>query len=424
MKTPLLASLLQDNPIVVTGMGSYSSAGDSVAALWQAAMAAKSLAEWREFPMSGESRQRFAVCAAPPIDPAARPTGFVRRADRCCQMAWHAGRQAWQQAGLTGACLPERIGVIVGSSRGPVVKMAEAFDRLERGDIPPTLVAECSLGSLAGTLAQAFGAKGPGSVISATCASAAFAIGQAAEQILLGKLDAVLVGGTEAPLHSAVLAQLQASGVLGSAAEAARACRPFDATRDGMVLGEGAGFLVLEPASFALRRGARPLAMLAGWSTMVDSLGRAGVQGDGSSVARAMEEALELAQFSPRQIGYVNAHGSGTVANDLAESAALGRVFGERAILCGSSKPVTGHCLGATAALEAILCVEALRHQKCPPTVNCAEPDPRCAVQLVSPLAPPAKLNSVLSNSLGFWGYHASLIFSVAQPQSVSSRSL
>ncbi|HWC61875.1 MAG TPA: beta-ketoacyl-[acyl-carrier-protein] synthase family protein, partial [Verrucomicrobiae bacterium] len=245
-----------------------------------------------------------------------------------------------------------------------------------------------------------------------TCASAAFAIGLAAEQILLGKTDAVLVGGAEAPLHAVILAQLQASGVLGSHADAAQACRPFDVTRNGMVLGEGSAFLVLESARLASRRGAKPLARLTGWSMSTDSSGRTGMREDGSSVVHAMQEALDLAQLSPRDIGYVNAHGSGTVLNDFAEASALKKLFGEYGVPCSSTKPVTGHCLGATPALAAVLCIEALRHQQLPPAVNCAQPDPQCPVQLVTRQTRPAPFTSVLTNSVGFWGYHASLIFS------------
>jgi 3-oxoacyl-(acyl-carrier-protein) synthase len=411
MNPPLLASLLRDNPIVVTGMGAYSAAGDSVAALWRAAMAGRGLAEWREFTIAGQP-QRFAVCSAPPIDSSAPALHAARKADRCAQMALHAASQALDHAALNGAYAPHRLGVAIGSSRGPLGKMEESFERLHRGVVLPTLSAQSSLGSLSGTLAQCFNLQGPGAVISATCASAAFAIGFVAEQILLGKADAMLVGGAEAPLHAVVVAQLQASGVLGSHEDAAKTCRPFHATRNGMVLGEGGAFLVLE--RLGARPDAKPLAHLAGWSMTTESSGRTGMREDGSSVVRSMQQALELAQMSPREIAYVHAHGSGTVLNDFAESAALARVFGERGVPCSSTKPITGHCLGATPALGAVICIETLRHQKLPPAVNCAQPDPRCPVQLVTPETRPRPFTSVLSNSIGFWGYHASLVFSAA----------
>jgi len=407
----MLTQLLRDNPIVVTGVGSYSVAGDSVEALWRAAMAARGLAEWREFLVANESR-RFAVCSAPPLEVHTPELRFARKADRCTRMALHAANVAWQQAAIDRAYAPERMGIIVGSSRGPIGKIEESFEAVRRGEIMPSSSTQSSPGSVSGTLAQFFNVKGPGAVISATCASAAFAIGMAAEQILLGKADAMLVGGAEAPLHAVVLAQLQASGVLGTHAEAAKTCRPFDATRNGMVLGEGSAFLVLE--RLGARADARPLARLAGWSMSVESSGRTGMQEDGSSIARAMQEALNLAQLSPAKIGWVHTHGSGTVLNDFAEAAALARLFGERAVPCSSTKPVTGHCLGATPALGAVLCIEALRQQKLPPAVNCDQPDPQCPVQLVTAETQPRPSSSILSNAIGFWGYHASLIFSAA----------
>jgi 3-oxoacyl-(acyl-carrier-protein) synthase len=415
MESLVLSKLLRDNPLVVTGMGAYSAAGDSVEALWQAAMAGRGLAAWREFPVAGQPPQRFAVCSAPPLDLAVPKLRPVRKADRCAQMALQAARHAWKQSEIHDAYPPDRMGVIIGSSRGPVVKMVESYDRLHGDVILPTLSAQSSMGSLSGMLAQAFGLKGPGTVVSATCASAAFAIGLAAEQILLGKADAMLVGGAEAPLHPMILAQLQASGVLGSHEDAARACRPFDATRNGMVPGEGSAFLVLESAELAAGRGAHPFAYLTGWSMSTDSSGRTGMREDGSSVTRAMRAALALAQLAPREIGYVNAHGSATVLNDVAEAAALKELFGERGVACSSTKPVTGHCLGATPALAAVLCIEALRRQQLPPAVNCARPDPQCPVQLVAPEVQPAAFASVLANAIGFWGYHASLIFSTVR---------
>jgi len=412
MKSSILTNLLRDNPLVVTGMGCHSVAGDSVDALWKAALAARGLAAWREFSVANQAPQRFAVCSAPPVDISMSELRSARKSDRCAQMALHAANQAWKQAGLNDAYAPARIGVMIGTSRGPLEKMEESFDRLRRGTVLPTLSAQSSMGSLSGMLAQHFGLKGPGAVVSATCASAAFAVGLAAEQICLGKADAMLVGGTEAPLHAAILAQLQASGVLGSHADAAQACRPFDVTRNGMVLGEGSAFLVLE--RLGARADARPLARLAGWSMSVESSGRAGMQEDGPSVARAMQEALKLAQLSPDKIGYIHTHGSGTVLNDLAEAAAIARLFGERVVPCSSTKPVTGHCLGATPALGAVLCIEALRQQKLPTAVNCDQPDPQCPVQLVTAETQPRPFSSILSNAIGFWGYHASLIFSAA----------
>jgi 3-oxoacyl-[acyl-carrier-protein] synthase II len=412
MSASVLAGLLRDNPVVVTGMGSFSAAGGSVDALWMAVIAGRSPATWREFEM-GNERDRFAVCCAPDIDVLRPELHPVRKMDRCVQMAWLAASQAWIQARLADAYPPARIGIAIGSSRGPLGKLKDAFDHLGQRKFPPSLSADCTFASPSGVLAQSFKLKGSGATIAATCASAAFAIEYAAEQILLGQADAMLAGGTEAPLQPVVLAQLRAAGVLGFHEEAARTCRPFDATRNGMVLGEGSAFLILESARAAARQ-AKVLAHLVGWSMSLDNSGRTGVDEEGSGLLQVMEQSLQLAGVGPEKIDYINAHGTGTKMNDAAEARAVGKLFGKRGatVACSSTKPVTGHCLGATPALEAVVCIKALHQQIIPPMANCQQPDPFCSINAQPLTAQPARLANVMSNSLGFWGYHASLIFS------------
>lgn len=410
-----LANLIRENPIVVTGTGCLSAAGSSVNGLWDAALAGKSLAGWREFQIAGEPQQ-FAVSTAPDLeggDPALHP---VRRMDRSVQLAWLAARQAWLQSGLESLASRAGIGLMVGSSRGPMERLEHGFRRVEAPRYPPSLSADCTFGSLSGALAQALNLGGPTATVSATCASGAYAIAFAAEQILLGKADIMLVGATETPLHAAALTQLQAAGVLGSHENPQLACRPFDVTRNGLALGEGSAFLVLESARSAASRDVKVLARLSGWSTNIDHSGRAGVTHDGSGIVESARQALRLAGLNPPQIDHVNLHGTGTRLNDLAEARAINKVFGGHAsaLPCTSSKPVTGHCLGATPALEAVLCVETLARQIIPTTANCHELDPECAIELVTGSPRTARINHVMSNSLGFWGYHASLIFSKA----------
>jgi 3-oxoacyl-(acyl-carrier-protein) synthase len=410
-----LNKLLRENPIVVTGMGSLTAAGRGVDALGSAAMAGKSSAAWREFELEGR-RQRFAVCSAAEFDGALEELRPMRKLDRSVQMAWLAAHQAWTQAGLAGAYSPARTGIIVGSSRGPLGKRSESFGMGGKQKFPPSLSANSTFACISGALAQRFKLKGPGAMISATCASAAFAIGLAAEQILLGNADAMIVGGTEAALNFAVLSQLQSSGVLGFHEDARQTCRPFDLTRNGTVLGEGSAFLILESAPAAGARAAGALARLAGWAGCLDDSGRAGVHADGSGLLQVMQQALRVAGLETGQIDYVNAHGTGTKMNDAAEACAIKNLFGGRAakVPCTSTKPVTGHCLGATPAIEAVLCIEALRRQKIPPTANYLQPDPACLVNAQPSVAPSVPLKHAMSNSLGFWGYHASLIFSKA----------
>jgi 3-oxoacyl-(acyl-carrier-protein) synthase len=224
----------------------------------------------------------------------------------------------------------------------------------------------------------------------------------------------MLVGGAEAPLHPAVLTQLQATGVLGFHEQAERTCCPFDVKRNGMMLAEGSGFLVLESEAAAVRRGVQPLARLAGWATSLDDSGRTGVDENGAGLLRVMRQALETAGLAGEQLDYINAHGTGTVLNDQAEARAVNQLLGPHtaAIACTSTKPVTGHCLGATPALEAIVCIQALRHQMIPPTATCYRQDSLCPIHAQPLVARPAKITTVMSNSLGFWGFHASLIFS------------
>lgn len=412
-----LRKLLRENPLVITGMGAFSAAGESVEALWRSAVAGLSLAEWMDFGTghpTGRAKDRFAVCRAPAIDLTRPELRSVRKMDRCVQMALLAAREACLQAGLNETLPFARAGVMVGSSRGPCNQLNAALEQFKSGRYPPSLSANTTFASLSGALSQAFKFKGPGATIAATCASSALAIGLAAEQILLGKADVMLVGGTEAPLQYPILGQLAAAGVLGTHAEARQACRPFDITRNGLILGEGSAFLVLESAANAAKRGAKPLARLTGWAMSLDNAGRTAVMEDGAELRRVMQQAVELAGLQAADIDYINAHGTGTVMNDAAESEAVRQFLGTRtaAVPCSSTKPVTGHCLGATSALEAVIAITAMQWQMVPPTANCTQPDPQCAIQVQPLKAGPAILRHVMSNSLGFWGYHAALVFS------------
>jgi 3-oxoacyl-[acyl-carrier-protein] synthase II len=415
VNSAVLPELLRATPLVVTGCGAVSAAGDSPEALWRAAEAGGSPARWREFDFGG-ARRAVAVCEAPAPefrDPALRP---VRRMDRSAQLGWRAATQALQAAGLARDRAGLELGVIAGTSRGPVGRLAVAVERAGDRRCPPSLAADCTLASLTGVIAQALGLAGAGLTVSATCASGAVAVACAAEQLLLGRADAMLVGAAEAPLIPAVVAQLAAAGVLGSHPDPARTCRPFDVTRNGFCLGEGAAFLVLETAAGAARRGAPALARLAGWSHGVAATGRTGVNDAGRGLARTVRAALALAGLPPDAVDYVNAHGTGTRLNDAAEAQAVRAVFGARAaaLPCSSTKPVTGHCLGATSAIEAVIALGALRRQVVPPTANCTRPDPACAIQPQPLHARPARLRHVLSSSLGFWGHQAALVFSAA----------
>ena len=326
-------------------------------------------------------------------------------------MALAAAHQAWDQAGLAASPpLPARAGVVVGTSRGPVGKWAESREQITRGRLRPSLAASSTIACLSGALSVAFHTQGPACTVSATCASSAHAIALAAHQLLLGTADVILVGGAEASLDPLIVEQLRTAGVLGFHEDPAWTCRPFARDRNGTILGEGAAFLVLESARSAARRGARVQARLAGWGLGSEGAPRTGISAEGGGMVRVMTEALELAGLEPAQVGYVNAHGTGTPLNDLCEARALRQVF-PQGVPCSSTKPVTGHCMGAGAALEAILSILALQRGLLPPTA-CASPvDPECSLDLIQAAPRSAAVRAVMSNSAGFWGNCASLVF-------------
>ncbi len=412
----LLTELLRHDPIVITGLGLVSAAGPGVEALWDAVMARRGLAGWQEVAWPDGAVARVAGAAVPALDWKGHPwRGMARRVDAGAQYALHAGRQAAEAAGLFSNPVPaERLGLICGTSRGPMAKWEEAAALLRTGRrMKPTLAATTTLAAGAGALVQAMGARGPSWVVSTACVSGAYAIAAAAEQILLGHADVMLAGGADEALHAVVLAGLEAAGVLaGGGSDPATRCRPFGEGRSGLVPGSGSGMLVLESLSSARRRGVEPLAFLAGWAVGMDPEGLAGMHPQGAGLQRTMRGALAMAGLMPEDIGYLNAHGTGTLTNDAAEAAAIAAVFGPDTPPVSSTKSITGHCLGATPGMEATLCVEGLRRHELPPAFPAATTDPSCAMLMFSPGGRVPELRHVLSNSAAFWGFHASLIFS------------
>ncbi len=413
--SPLTARLRRD-PIVITGLGAVSAAGPGVQALWEAVAARRGLAGWVGVALPQGGTARVAGCAVPVLDWKGHPwRGMARRVDAGAQYALQAARQAVEQAELfENPVAAPRLGVIYGTSRGPLDKWEEASHLLRTGRrMKPTLAATTTLASGAGALVQVLGAQGPSWVVSTACASGAFAIAAAAEQILLEQAEVMLVGGADEALNAVVIAGLEAAGVLARAeGDPADRCRPFGEGRTGLVPGSGAGMLVLETLSSARRRGVDPLALLSGWSTGMDPAGLAGMNPSGPGLQRTMRGALAMAGLEPGEIGYLNAHGTGTPTNDAAEAAAIAAVFGPETPPVSSTKFITGHCLGATPAMEAVICVEALRRGELPPAWPEATTDAACAMLKFSPGGPDPQLRHVLSNSAAFWGFHASLIFS------------
>lgn len=426
---PPLHRLHQECPIVMTGVGVFCGAGASVSELWQTVLHGESPAHWLPEELSPAGLKVAGIRAPnPPL------TRLTRKLDRSAQLAHAAATEAWQAAQLnTQPVAPERVGIFVGTSRGAVGKLTKAggdffqptsraaeVDRGSDGKSPsgrarPSDAANCSLANISGMLSLAFPAHGPALTVSATCASGAAAIALAAQHILLGSVDVAIAGGAEAPLNPLVIAQLHAAGVLGHDENPRLTCKPFDTARNGIVLGEGAGFLVLESRASAQRRAVPILARLAGWALAAEGHERVGMDRTGARLSRVITEAIAMAGVAPAQLGYVNAHGTGTVLNDLAEANALCAALGDAAahVPCSSTKAITGHCLGASAALEAAICITALREGRLPGPANCQQPDARVKLNLMR-VSEARPVRSALSISAGFWGNQAALVFQPA----------
>ncbi|MBY6307456.1 beta-ketoacyl-[acyl-carrier-protein] synthase family protein [Streptomyces clavuligerus] len=398
--------------MVVTGIGVISAAGTGVEENWKRVVAGEPTAA-RDSVLFG-SPVDFA-CRVPDFDPGPRPGGpQAERLDRYAQLAMVAAAEALASAGLPASPGdPDRCGIVLGSVAGGMGTLEEQAARLERGG--PTAVAGRTmplglLSSAAGAISVRHGLRGTCLSVATACASGTQAIGLARDLVGAGTLDIALAGGADAPLtpfNAAAYARLRA---LSRRADDPRgASRPFSATRDGFVLGEGAGFLVLEREDDARARRAPLLAVVAGHAATADAHHAVRPDPTGSGARRAMLGALADADLDPGSVGHINAHGTSTLLNDAVEGTAIGEVFGDR-VAVSSTKGVTGHTFGAAGALEAAYAVLALREGLIPPTANLTDPDPSIPVDLVAAQARRARLDAVMSNSFGFGGYNASLV--------------
>ena len=405
--------MVSETRIVVTGLGALSAGAQSPAELGERAFTGKSPAVWYQDP-GFPSVPAIAACR---IDRELSRDKTLRRAhrmDRAAQLALAAASQAYEAAVLgNGTVAPDRLGVVVGSSRGPIRKWTETFESLEKKRVLPSLAADSILACLSGVLSFGLGAGGPAYVVSAACTSGAQAIILAAEQLRSGAADAMIAGGVDAPLHGPLIAQFLAAGILDPA-EPDAACRPFDRDRRGTLLGEGAAFLILETETSARKRGARIHAVLSGWGQGSEGRVMAAETVRMETLDRVAGRALVLAGLHETDIDYLNAHGTGTKLNDQVEMEWLRRWSERRGnpLPFSSTKAVTGHALGASSALEAVICIQSLGAQAAPPSARCLTPDPHCPEGLILGGARKMPLRHVMSNSLGFWGTSASLIFS------------
>jgi 3-oxoacyl-[acyl-carrier-protein] synthase II len=329
-----------------------------------------------------------------------------------------ASKMALADAGLViEGEMAYKTGVVIGSGVGGMQTLEEqARIFFERGPsrVSPFFIPMMIGDMAAGQVSIITGAKGPNSSMVTACASGAHSLAEAYNLIRLGGADAMIAGGAEATITGLAYAGFCAAGALSSMNETPeKASRPFDAKRDGFVMGEGAGILILESLEHAERRGARILAEMAGAGMSGDAYHVTSPHPDGDGAARAMTEALREAQLRPEQVDYINAHGTSTAANDKTETKAIKRVFGDRAykVAISSTKSMTGHLLGAAGGLEAAICVMVIERGIVPPTINYEFPDPECDLDYVPNTARKIEVDAAISNSFGFGGHNACLAF-------------
>ena len=384
--------------VVVTGRGVVSSIGEGADAFVDA------LLERRSGLSDGLGR-----CEE--FDPEVAMTPKeARRADRFSQFALAAADQAMAEAGLPDGIDQERLGVVMGTGVGGLETLErEVRAFIERGDraVSPLFVPMMMPNAAAGHIAMRFGAHGPGFSVASACATGGHAIGEAARMIARGEADAVVAGGTEAAMTDICLAAFRRMGALSREGIS----RPFDARRDGFVMGEGAGVVILEEAEHARARGATARARVAGYGASNDAFHITAPDEDGAGATKAMRAALADADAGAGDVGYINAHGTSTPFNDRIETLAVHRVFDNgSAPPISSTKSAIGHLLGAAGAVEAVAVIGALERGVLPPTLNYEEPDPECDLDCVpdGPREAPG-LELALSNSFGFGGQNACL---------------
>ena len=401
--------------VAVTGLGAVTPLGHDARTTWDAAVAGESGVDWiRSFDASGfpvriasEVKEFDPVAVVGPKD--------ARRLERNVVLAVAAAREAWADGGANGVD-PARAGILVGSAIGGVMGVLEQNEVLaKRGHdrVSPWFLPNVLVDSASGQIAIDLGLRGPNYAPVSACATGSHAVGEGAELIRRGDADVVLAGGTEACMHPVILAGFCAMrGLVAEEEDPALASRPFDATRAGFVMGEGACVLLLEDYERAAARGARMYAEVLAYGTSNDAHHMAQPDPASVGVAEMMLAAIERAGIEPERIGYINAHGTSTPQGDLAETKAIKEVFGPHAneLAVSSTKSVLGHLFGAAGAVEAMMCVLALHEGVLPPTINYRTPDPECDLDYVPNEARRAQVDVALSNAMGLGGHNACVL--------------
>lgn len=404
--------------VVVTGLGAVTPIGNEVATFWANVLAGKSGAGPITQFDPANFKTRFA-CEVKDFDPGNyMGRKEARRMDRFTQFAVAVSKQALDDAGLqvTPDNAP-RIGVMMGTGIGGInTIVSQLMELWQKGPerISPFLVPMMLPDSASGQVAIQFGLKGPNLCPVSACATGTNAIGEAAEWVRRNACDVVLAGSSESAMVAIAAAGFNNMTAISTRNDSPEtASRPFDKNRDGFVMGEGAAVLILEELNHALARGARIYAEVLGYGLSADAYHVTAPEENGAGAAQAMQMALAQAGLRPDQIDYINAHGTSTPLNDKSETKAIKRVFGEAAyqVAISSTKSMIGHLMGAGGAVEAVACIKAITEGIIPPTINYETPDPECDLDYVPNAPRPKALNTVMSNSFGFGGHNAVIIF-------------
>lgn len=416
--------------VVVTGLGCVSPLGNDVSSTWKSLIVGQSGVGPITHYDAGEYRTKIAAEVKGFDGAALYGSREARRMDRFTQFGLAAAEQAVQDARLDiNDGNRDHIGVVIGSGiggLGTLFEQMQVFHTRGPARVSPFLVPMMIPDTAAGMTAIHLGVRGPNMAVVTACATGTNAVGEAAEIIRRGQADVMLAGGSEASIIPIAMAALSVMTALSTRNDdPTGASRPFDLHRDGFVMGEGSAVLVLESLEGALARDAEILAEVSGYGSTNDAYHISAPAENGLGAALCMRQALENAGLEIDQVDYINAHGTSTELNDKSETAAIKTVFGETAynIPISSTKSMTGHLLGASGALEAVICVQALRHQLMPPTINYTTPDPECDLDYVPNTARPAKLKHIMSNSFGFGGHNATILLSLPPGKDGDGRS-
>jgi 3-oxoacyl-[acyl-carrier-protein] synthase II len=411
--------------IVITGIGVVTPLGNDVESMWSALVAGKSgVGPITRFDASTGYATRIAA-EVKDFDPTAwMERKDAKRNDRFVQLGVAAAAQAVEAARLDMSTVDaNRVGVIIGSGIGGISTFEEQHENLiKKGPerVSPFFIPMMISNMASGQISIHTGAKGPNFTTVSACTSSANAIGEALRTLQHDDADVVITGGTEAtvtPMAIAGFSSMKAMSTRND--EPTRASRPFDAERDGFVMGEGAVMLVIEKEEHAIKRGAPILCELAGYGASGDAYHITSPMPDGDGAVRAMRQALMDAGLKPEDVTYINAHGTSTPYNDRTETVAVKRLFGDHArnVMLASTKSMTGHLLGAAGALEAAICALVITRGVVPPTINYENPDPECDLDCVPNQARTVQVTAAISNSMGFGGHNGSLAFR-AMPKS------